>query len=51
MALSQGYSFAGQSGCGAQSDGSQAVDTPALTDAIGNTPPAIPSIIDQLPCD
>jgi hypothetical protein len=51
LALSQGYTLSGQSGCGAQTDGSQAIDTPSkVLDPI-NTPPAIPSVIDVFPCN
>src|SRR3954467_15072841 len=50
LALSQGYSIAGQSGCCAATDGSQAIDTPALIDAPIGPPPAIPSVIDVIPC-
>lgn len=51
LALSQGYTLSGQSGCGAQTDGSQAIDTPSLVLDPINTPPAIPSVIDLLPCN
>src|SRR3954470_12485664 len=44
LALSQGYVLSGQSGCGAQTDGSEADDTPGLVVDPINTPPAIPSI-------
>lgn len=50
LALSQGYIISGQSGCCAQSDGSQAIDTPSTVPQILCTPPAIPSVIDLLPC-
>jgi len=51
LALSQGYVISGQSGCSASSDGSQAIDTPALVTDPTNTPPFIPSVIDALPCN
>jgi Flp pilus assembly pilin Flp len=49
LALSQGYSIAGQSGCCAASDGSQAIDTAAVIAGPLCTPP-IPSLIDVTPC-
>lgn len=51
LALSQGYSISGQEGCCALTDGSQAIDTPALVPEILCTPPFIPSVIDVLPCN
>lgn len=51
LALSQGYVISGQVGCSAASDGSQAIDTPALVTDPANTAPAIPSVIDALPCN
>jgi Flp pilus assembly pilin Flp len=51
LALSQGYTISGQSGCAAQSDGSEAIDTPSLVPPIVNTPPANPSVITELPCN
>jgi Flp pilus assembly pilin Flp len=50
LALSQGYSISGVLGCGASVDGSQAIDIPGLLTPPVNTPPAIPSVIDVLPC-
>jgi hypothetical protein len=51
LALSQGYSFGGLSGCCASVDGSQAIDTPQTLTAPICTPPAIPSLIDvTVPC-
>jgi Flp pilus assembly pilin Flp len=50
LALSQGYIISGQSGCCSETDGSQAIDTPSLVPEVLCTPPAIPSVIDQLPC-
>jgi hypothetical protein len=50
LALSQGYIISGQSGCCAETDGSQAIDTPGLVPPVICTPPAIPSLIDQIPC-
>ena len=51
LALSQGFIISGQTGCCAATDGSQAIDTPGLLPEIVCVPPAIPSVIDQLPCD
>ena len=51
MALSQGYIISGQSGCGASTDGSMAIDTPGLVLDPINVPPAIPSVIDVIPCN
>ena len=51
LALSQGYTISGQSGCGAQTDGSQAIDTPSLVTNPTNTAPTNPSIIDVIPCN
>ena len=50
LALSQGYILSGQSGSGSATDGSQAIDTPSLVPDPLCTPPAIPSVIDTLPC-
>jgi Flp pilus assembly pilin Flp len=50
LALSQGYSIAGNSGCCAMTDGSQAIDTPAVLPAPICIPPFIPSPIDVIPC-
>ena len=50
LALSQGYSFSGTSGCSASTDGSQAIDTPS-TLTVTHVAPAIPSVIDVLPCN
>jgi hypothetical protein len=51
LALSQGFIISGQTGCCSATDGSQAIDTPGLLPEIVCTAPAIPSVIDQLPCD
>jgi hypothetical protein len=51
MALSQGYILSGQSGCCSATDGSQAIDTPALVPDPTCTVPAIPSAIDVIPCN
>jgi Flp pilus assembly pilin Flp len=51
LALSQGYSISGQEGCCSATDGSEAIDTPALVPDPTCTPPAIPSVIDNLPCN
>ena len=50
LALSQGYVISGQSGCCSATDGSQAIDLPSLVPDPLCTPPAIPSVIDALPC-
>jgi len=50
LALSQGYSISGQEGCCSATDGSQAIDTPALVTEPLCTPPFIPSVIDVIPC-
>ena len=50
LALSQGYSVSGLIGCCAETDGSQAIDTPSLLVTPQCTPPAIPSVIDVIPC-
>src|SRR4051812_5080830 len=50
VALSQGYSIPGQGGCCAATDGSRPIDTPPLIDAPICAPPAIPSVIDVIPC-
>lgn len=49
LALSQGFTISGQSGAGAQVDGSQTIDTPSLVPDQTLTPPAIPSAIDAFP--
>jgi len=51
LALSQGYSISGQEGCCSMTDGSEAIDTPALVPDPICIPPAIPSVIDNLPCN
>jgi len=51
LALSEGYTISGQSGCGAQTDGSQAIDTPSLVLDPINTAPVLSSNIDLLPCN
>jgi Flp pilus assembly pilin Flp len=50
LALSQGFLISGQSGCGANVDGSQAIDTPAVIPCPVFTPPFAPSVIDCIPC-
>ncbi|NBO92739.1 MAG: hypothetical protein EBV06_10590 [Planctomycetia bacterium] len=50
LALSQGYSFSGLTGCCAFTDGSQAIDTPSLLVTPTCTPPFVPSVIDVIPC-
>ena len=51
MALSQSYSFAGQSNCLASTAGSQAIDTTANTINEGSTPAESPAPVNQSPCD
>lgn len=51
LALSQGFIISGVSGCCSATDGSQAIDTPSLLPDIICVPPAIPSVIDQSPCN
>jgi hypothetical protein len=51
LALSQGYSISGMEGCCAAVDGSQAIDSPSLVDPLACTEPAIPSVIDLVPCN
>lgn len=51
LALSQGYVLSGQVGCCSNTDGSQAIDTPGLVPDPLCTPPAIPSLIDVIPCN
>jgi Flp pilus assembly pilin Flp len=51
LALSQGYIIQGQVGCCASTDGSQAIDTPGLLPDPLCVPPAIPSVIDVIPCN
>lgn len=50
LALSQGYTVSGVTGCCSAVDGSQAIDTPSLLTPPTCTPPAIPSVIDVIPC-
>ncbi len=51
LALSQGYTVSGQTGCCSATDGSQAIDTPGLLPDQNCVSPAIPSLIDALPCN
>lgn len=51
LSLSQGYAFSGTSGGGGSTDGSQAIDTPALLPENTLTPPFAPSLIDVQPCN
>src|SRR5690348_13486477 len=50
LALSQGFTISGVSGCCAQVEGSQAIDTPSLITGPICTPPFAPSVIDVIPC-
>src|SRR3984893_9591498 len=45
LALSQGYTISGQSGAGASTDGSQAIDTASTVADPTLTPPSCPSSI------
>jgi len=50
MAVSQGFAISGTSGSTGSTSGSQAIDTPGLSNGISAVPPATPSVIDvQLP--
>ena len=51
LALSQGYTISGVSGCCAATDGSQAIDTPGLVTSPICVPPSNPSVIDVLACN
>jgi Flp pilus assembly pilin Flp len=51
LAISEGFSFSGLKGCCSSVDGSQAIDTPQLLVPPVCTPPAIPSVIDVIPCN
>ena len=51
LALSQGYTISGQTGCCSATDGSQAIDNPALVPDPTCTTPANPSGIDNIPCN
>jgi hypothetical protein len=51
LALSQGYTIGGLTGCCSSVDGSQAIDIPQTIPGPTCTPPAIPSVIDvTVPC-
>lgn len=51
LALSQGYTIQGLTGCCSAVDGSQAIDTPGLLEAPACTPAStIPSVVDVIPC-
>jgi hypothetical protein len=51
LALSQGYTVSGLTGCCAETDGSQAIDTPSLLATPECAQPAITSPIDVVPCN
>src|SRR5262245_66221166 len=51
LALSQGYTVSGQTGCCSATEGSQAIDNPALIADPTCTTPANPSGIDNIPCN
>jgi Flp pilus assembly pilin Flp len=46
LALNQGFTISGQSGFGAQVEGSMAIDTPGLLTGPVLIPPSNPSVID-----
>ena len=50
LALSEGYSFAGISGCCAATDGSQTIDIPGTITPPTCTPATSVSVIDVTPC-
>jgi Flp pilus assembly pilin Flp len=50
LALNQGFQFSGLSGCCAQTEGSQAIDTSSLLVPPVCIPPSSPSVIDVIPC-
>jgi Flp pilus assembly pilin Flp len=50
LALSQGYTISGVMGCCSSVTGSQTIDTPGLLTPPVCVPPAIPSVIDVIPC-
>src|SRR5258707_7890156 len=50
LALSEGFTIQGLTGCCSSTDGSQAIDTPQLLTPPTCTPPALPSVIDVVPC-
>ena len=50
LALSQGYSISGQTGCCSSTEGSQAIDTPSTITGPTCTPPTSISVIDVTPC-
>ena len=45
LALSQGYTISGVTGCCNSTDGSQAIDTPGTVTSPTPTPPSSPSVI------
>lgn len=51
LALSQGYTISGVSGCCASTDGSQAIDTFGTVTSPTCTPPSDPSTINVLACN
>jgi len=51
LALSQGFTLSGLTGCCASTDGSQAIDTPGLLIPPTCTTPVFPSNIDVIPCN
>jgi hypothetical protein len=50
LAVSQGFTVSGQSGCCASTDGSAAIDTPSTVTPPTCVAPTIPSVIDIIPC-
>lgn len=51
LALSQGYSISGLTGCCSEVQGSSTIDIPGLVDPILCIDNSIPSFIEELPCD
>jgi Flp pilus assembly pilin Flp len=50
LALNQGYSISGLTGCCASTEGSQAIDTYGTVSTPTCVPPADPSVIDVIAC-
>jgi hypothetical protein len=50
LALSQGFTISGVSGCCSEVQGSQTIDTPSLVTPPTCVPNFIPSAIDVIPC-
>ena len=50
LALSQGFTVSGLSGCCSEVEGSATIDTPSLVTPPTCTPPTSVSVIDIIPC-